>query len=385
MMDKKTLKIGFDAKRAVLNDTGLGNYSRRVIDEMGTLHPDWTLRLYTPRMRAQPRLEPLLERPQVEVALPEGLWRRASGLWRVRGGITGALRRDGVDLYHGLSNELPLDIVRSGVPSVVTIHDVIYRRCPDNYKAIDRCLYDYKYGRSARNATRVVAISRRTADDITELYGVDPERIDVIYQSCHPQFSAGVSAERRAEVRRRFALPERYIAAVGTVERRKNQMLAVRALPKIDPEVGLVIVGRSRQGYAEEVMAEARRLGVEGRVTMIDGMAFDLLPALYAEAEVAAYPSRYEGFGLPVVEAVSCGTPVIAATGSCLEEAGGPGALYVDPDDAEGFAEAANTLLADAALRSRMAAEGQLHIGRLLSTPMAVALTETYRKAIGAR
>lgn len=384
-MDKKTLKIGFDAKRAVLNDTGLGNYSRRVIDELSRMHGDWQLRLYTPRMREQPRLESILGRRGVAVALPSGMWRHASGLWRVRGGLTADLRRDGIELFHGLSNELPLDIARAGVASVVTIHDVIYRRCPDNYTAIDRRLYDWKYGRSARNATRIVAISKRTAADIVELYDVDPAKIDIIYQSCHPQFAQPVSDVRRAELRSRYALPQRYIALVGTVERRKNAMLAVRALPMIDPEVKLVIVGRSRQGYAEEVIAEARRMGVAGRLVMIEGMPFDLLPALYAGAEVAAYPSRYEGFGLPVVEALSAGTPVIAATGSCLEEAGGPGAIYVDPDDAEGFAAAACRLLADAGLRRDMAQRGRRHVAALTAVPMAEALTATYLKALGRR
>ena len=153
----------------------------------------------------------------------------------------------------------------------------------------------------------------------------------------------------------------------------------------IDPEVKLVIVGRSRQGYAEEVIAEARRMGVAGRLVMIEGMPFDLLPALYAGAEVAAYPSRYEGFGLPVVEALSAGTPVIAATGSCLEEAGGPGAIYVDPDDAEGFAAAACRLLADAGLRRDMAQRGRRHVAALTAVPMAEALTATYLKALGRR
>ncbi len=384
MVDKKTLNIGFDAKRAVLNDTGLGGYSREVLAQLSALHPSWRMHLYTPRMRRQPRLDGLLGRQEVTAELPVGIWKHMSSIWRVRGGITRQLRADGIQLYHGLSNELPLDIARSGIPSVVTIHDVIYRRCPDNYSAVDRRIYDFKYGRSACNATRVVAISRCTARDITEIYQVDPAKIDIVYQSCHPQFALPVTACDLMRVKAQYKLPERYIAIVGTVERRKNQMLAVRALPEIDPEVKLVIVGRGRQGYDAEVMREAQRLKVADRVMMLSGLPFGDLPAIYAGAEVAAYVSVYEGFGLPVVEALSAGTPVIAASGSCLEEAGGEGAVYVHPDDVDAFAREANRLLADATVRDAMVAVGRRNIAATLSTPLGEALTAVYDRTLKA-
>jgi len=384
MVDKKTLNIGFDAKRAVLNDTGLGGYSREVLARLSALHPSWRMHLYTPRMRRQPRLDDLLARPEVTVELPRGAWTHMSSLWRVRSGITRQLRADGIDLYHGLSNELPLDIAGSGIPSVVTVHDVIYRRCPDNYTAIDRRIYDFKYGRSARNATRVVAISRCTARDITEIYQVDPAKIDIVYQSCHPQFALPVAASDLMRVKTLYKLPGRYMAIVGTVERRKNQILAVRALPMIDPEVKLVIVGRGRLGYDAEVMREARRLKVDDRVMMLSSLPFGDLPAIYAGAEVAAYVSIYEGFGLPVVEALSAGTPVIAASGSCLEEAGGQGAVYVHPADVDAFAREANRLLADTAVRERMVDAGRRHIAATLSTPLGEALTAVYDRTLRA-
>lgn len=382
-MDKKTLKVGFDAKRAFLNTTGLGNYSRRVIDEMVSTHRDWAFELFTPRVTAGTFSAAMQDCGNAEIVTPTGFWRRASSLWRVKGGMTAAMRRSGIELFHGLSNELPLDIVRSGIPSVVTIHDVIYRRFPDNYKAIDRRIYDYKYGMSARNATRIVAISRCTARDVAEFYDVDPAKIDIIYQPCHPQFSAPMEPSLSDEFHALYPMiAKRYIAMVGTVERRKNQLLAVRALPAIDPKVELLIVGRGRLGYDKLVRDEARRLGVAHRVKWLSSVPFRLLPVLYAEAEIAAYPSRYEGFGLPVVEALSSGTPVIAATGSCLEEAGGAGGVYVDPDDADGFAAAANDLLNNSVKRAEMVHAGRGHIASLLSTPMCESLTETYRKIV---
>ncbi len=373
MDNKKTLTIGFDAKRALLNSTGLGNYSRRVIEQIAGLHPEWTLKLFSPRKGK------IDVGGGGEIVMPDTwLWRKFSSGWRVRRGLTSALVREGVDLYHGLSNELPLDILRSGIPSVVTMHDVIYRRYPENYSSFDRRIYDYKYGHSARNASRVIAISECTKRDVMEFYDVDPEKIDVIYQSTHPQFAKQVSDRMLEYVSKAYDLPERFIALVGTVERRKNQKLAVEALPFIDDEVKLVIVGRSRQGYGEELVGSARKLGVEHRVIMLDSVAFEHLPAIYRLAEAAAYVSRYEGYGLPVVEALQAGSPVIAASGSCLEEAGGPGAVYVAPDDVKGFAEAANRLLESEQLRGDMVAAGRRHVAGNLSVPMEKALEQTY-------
>ncbi len=383
-MDKKTLNIGFDAKRAYLNSTGLGNYSRRVIEEMMALHPEWRTTLFTTKTATRPELKELVDAGRAREVEPNGYWKLIGSAWRVRSGITEAIKCSGISLYHGLSNELPLDIAKAGVASVVTIHDVIYRRCPDNYSAIDRRIYDYKYGHSARNATRIVAISHRTADDVVEMYDVDPAKIDVIYQTCDPQFAAPVSDIVLEATRKEFGLPDKYIAMVGTVESRKNQMLAVVALPFVNPEIKLVIVGRGRGGYDEKVMRVAQKLGVADRIVRLPHVPFKSLPAIYRLSTMAAYVSRYEGFGLPVIEAISASKPVIAAKGSCLEEAGGGGALYVDPDDVSGFAEAVNQLAADASLCARMVEAGQRHIAELQSTPMAEALTATYLKSLRA-
>lgn len=378
MDNKKTLTIGFDAKRALFNNTGLGNYSRRVIEQISALHPEWRLKLFSPRDSNRK-----VSGGEDIVTPDTWLWRKLSSVWRVKGGLSKALLREGVDLYHGLSNELPLDVSRTGIPTVVTMHDVIYRRLPNNYSAIDRRIYDYKYGKSARNATRIIAISECTKQDVVELYDVDPAKIDVIYQAAHPQFAEPIDGAMIDYVKQRYNLPERFIAAVGTVERRKNQMLAVEALPKIDEEVKLLIIGRSRQGYGEEIMARAKQLGVENRLIMLDNVSFEHLPSIYYLSEAAVYVSRYEGYGLPVVEALQSGTPVIAATGSCLEEAGGAGAVYVNPDDVEGFARLANKLLEDEVLRKEMVEAGRRHIAGNLSVPMEKAIETTYYKTLG--
>lgn len=378
------MKIGFDAKRAVRNMTGLGNYSRFVIAAMEAEYPDNDYLLYTPKLTANPRLEPLLGHRGVEVKTPATAFGRKFGsLWRSGCGLTRQLADDGVELYHGLSNELPMNIAKSGIPSVVTIHDVIYRRVPRDYTAIDRYLYDRKYGASARNATRVIAISECTRRDLIADYGIPEEKIDVIYQGCAEVFLRPVADELKERVRLKYAMPERFIAAVGTVQSRKNQLLAAKALTALPDDVKLVIVGRSVKGYGDEIKRYLADKRIEHRAIWIEGATMEELAAIYSLATLSSYPSRYEGFGIPVIESINCGTPVIAATGSCLEEAGGPGALYVDPDSVDQFVDAARALLNDSGLRSAMVADGRDYVARFNNADFARQTMATYLKALG--
>lgn len=373
--------IAFDGKRALFNHTGLGNYSRYAIEAISGNNPDSICTLFTAKAAPEAMESWLGAHPRLRVVSRqsgEGL----APLWRHYGGLTAALRREKPDIYHGLSNELPLDIAKAGIPTVVTIHDLIFRRIPDNYKPLDRLLYDFKFRRSAAAATRVIAISERTKADIMELYDIDPDKIDVIYQGCNPLFTRPVNHSDIAEVKRLYDLPERYIIMVGTVEQRKNQLLAIEALPSLPDDVGLIIVGRERNDYGRAIASRIDALRLGSRVKSLTGVPTAHLPALYAQATMAAYPSRYEGFGLPVVEAISSGTPVIAATGSCLEEAGGPGAIYIDPDSPRQFAEAASAILTSQTLRATMVADGRRHTARFDAATFASQVNATYARAI---
>lgn len=372
--------IGFDAKRAVANMTGLGNYSRLVIESLAVEYPDSEMLLYTPRLRENPRLDGirLLHNVQFRLPPPSGF---KGALWRSFG-ITNNLRADKVEIFHGLSNELPLNIAAAGIPSVVTIHDVIYRRMPQCYTLADRLLYDFKYGRSCRNATRIIAVSERTKEDIVDIYGISPEKIDVVYQGCDDSFKTLLPAARLEETRRRLALPERYVLQVGTIELRKNLELTVKALPALPAEVKLLAVGRDRKGYLSRVMRIARSLGVADRVVARHDIAFADLPAVCQMADAIAYPSRYEGFGIPVLEGLESMRPVVAATGSCLEEAGGDAALYVDPDSPREMAEALNAILSGSLPLEQMAEKGKRHARRFEGALMAEKVMAVYEKAM---
>lgn len=370
--------IGFDGKRAVMNYTGIGNYSRLALESILPLMPDAQLRLYTPAIRPNERMNRLLQSPRIELQTPDTLSGRLFGsVWRSRG-LTAQLRRERPALYHGLSNELPLGIETTGIPTVVTIHDLIFMRHPEFYHRADVAICRKKFEYAARAAHRVIAISERTSLDLQELWGVPPEKIRVIYQGCSPMFRQPVSPEVIAANRAAYG---RYIIGVGTVESRKNQLLTVRALARLPEDVNLVLVGR-RTAYAARIDAEVKRLGLRERVHILQGVSMSEIAGLYAASVFASYPSFYEGFGIPMLEALAAGVPVIGAKGSCLEEAGGPGAVYVDPDSVEEFAEAAGILLGNELLRGEMVARGRQYITRFAPENFGRGLVNVYNELL---
>jgi glycosyltransferase involved in cell wall biosynthesis len=212
-----------------------------------------------------------------------------------------------------------------------------------------------------------------------QLGGVDESRITVIYQSFAPRFSADVAQSLCADVRKRYSLPQRYILNVGTVEARKNVLQAVKALPLLPADVSLVIVGRPAK-YAAHVSDYVRQHGLESRVHLLHGVPDGDLPAIYAMADTFVYPSVYEGFGIPIIEAISCGLPVVACTGSCLEEAGGPDSLYVAPGDVEAMATAIRRTLRGADGREERIAGSRQYIRRFEGSDVAGQVYSLYER-----
>ena len=337
------LTIGYDAKRAVSNGTGLGNYCRTLLNDLGTIDTTDSFRLYVPDLgRDDLRSQLDMPRNMSFVTPANKLVKPLRSLWRIKG-IVNDLKRDGVDIYHGLTGELPLGLSEAGIKSVVTIHDLIFMRCPEYYNPVDVAIYKWKFRNTCKQADRIIAISECTRRDIMELGEIDDSRIDVVYQSCGTRFCQQVGEAQKAEVRSRYSLPQRYILFVGTIEERKNALLAAQALPYLSDEIHLVLVGR-QTAYAKTITSFARQNGLANRIHMLSGVPTSDLYAIYQQAECFVYPSRYEGFGIPVIEAIQSRLPVIACTGSCLEEAGGPDNVYVDPDEPQEMAMAIKSI-----------------------------------------
>ncbi|MCM1005551.1 MAG: glycosyltransferase family 4 protein [Prevotella sp.] len=375
------LVVGYDGKRAVRNMTGLGNYSRLVLESLAVNYPEMDLRVYAPRDDENPRWQKVRELPNVTLRLPHrGKTPLGGSLWRSCK-ISKLLKPEGVQLYHGLSNELPLNIPSSGVPAVVTMHDVIYRRLPYCYKPADRLIYDFKYGRSCRQASRIIAVSERTKLDVMEYYDVPESKIDVVYQGCDDIFRELWEAGRLSRLLEKYNLTQPYIIQVGSIERRKNAVLTVRALSALPEEVELVLVGRPTD-YLQTVISEADKSGVRHRLKILSNVPFTDLPGLYQGARIAAYPSRYEGFGIPLLEALCSRTPCLAATGSCLEEAGGKGAMYVNPDDVQSAAQILRILLTDESKREELIAEGIKHSSSFKNSDIPGRIMEVYERTL---
>ena len=337
------LTIGYDAKRALSNGTGLGNYCRTLLNDLGTIDTTDSFRLYVPDLgRDDLRSQLDMPRNMSFVTPANKLVKPLRSLWRIKG-IVNDLKRDGVDIYHGLTGELPLGLSEAGIKSVVTIHDLIFMRCPEYYNPVDVAIYKWKFRNAIRQANRIIAISECTRRDIMELGEIDDSRIHVVYQSCDTRFRQQVSPEQKQDVRARYSLPKRYVLFVGTIEERKNALLAAQALPYLSDEIHLVLVGR-QTAYAKTITSFARQNGLANRIHMLSGVPTSDLYAIYQQAECFVYPSRYEGFGIPVIEAIQSRLPVIACTGSCLEEAGGPDNVYVDPDEPQEMAMAIKSI-----------------------------------------
>jgi glycosyltransferase involved in cell wall biosynthesis len=375
------LRIGFDAKRAFLNRTGLGNYSRSVISSLATQFPEEQYFLYTPKASNDAQSRALLDHPAISIRTPQ--LPILTSAWRTRF-VVPQLLKDELDIYHGLSHEIPAGLQNTGIKSVVTIHDLIFLRYPQYYKAPDRKIYDLKFRNACKNADLVIAVSEQTKKDIIRFFRTDPRRIKVVYQSCDKSFRETCSEAQLREVREKYNLPDQYILNVGTIEERKNLMLIAKALKQIPEFVQLVVIGKETS-YANKVKAFLKEEKLESRVLFLEGVPFKDLPAVYQQASVFVYPSEFEGFGIPILEALCSGVPVIAATGSCLEEAGGPNSIYVAPNDDKALAAAIKRLMQSDDLQAQMISKGKEYAAAFTEEQHAHNLMRLYRDLAGRR
>lgn len=372
-------RIGFDAKRAAQNRTGLGNYSRFVIEMLLKYAPGNEYLFYIPSERKNKLLN--IDAPNVKNVYPQSVWKKLASIWRVWG-IKRDIRRDSIDLFHGLSNELPLNIHKQDrTRSIVTIHDLIFLKFPEYYKPIDRWIYNFKFRRACINADRIIAVSECTKRDIISCYGIAEDKIDVVYQGCDELFANVAPEEKKSEVRRKYGLPEKYILYLGSIEERKNLLQLAKALNHLKSDISVVAVGK-RTPYAKLVDDYVQQNNLSDRFMMIHNAPFADLPSLYQMSSVFVYTSFYEGFGIPILEALNSGVPVIAATGSCLEEAGGEGTIYVSPTDEKELAARLDEVLNDEALRSTMIEKGKEYASRFTMDKLVGSLLGVYGKVL---
>jgi glycosyltransferase involved in cell wall biosynthesis len=370
------VRIGYDAKRLFNNFTGLGNYSRFVVDGIAERFPENEYRLYTPKVQLHPETEHFLNPPFVVCQPRTGLERALPSFWRSVS-LGSVAHADGVQILHGLSNELP-SMKPASLKTVLTVHDLIFRRFPSYYSRIDRTIYALKMRRSIRRADRIVAVSQQTAVDLRAFENVDDDRLVVIQQGCHPAFHRPYPESEIDRVKLTYELPDQFILCVGTMEPRKNAALLINALSIMPDKVFVVIAGKATS-YARDLQHMVADKKLQSWVKFLYHIPFVDLPLIYRAATVFVYPSIFEGFGIPIVEAIASGVPVIASDSSSLTEAGGPNCMYVNHDNPEELSVMISQVLGDDQLRQTMIGKSSEYIRRFEPARIAEQLMALYK------
>ncbi len=344
------MRIGFDAKRAFSNASGLGNYSRNTLNSLLTYYPKNQYVLFTPETKT----DLFRKSGQFEVVSPRRpVFQIYNALWRNLI-VSRELKKREIELFHGLSNELPNGIHKTNVPSVVTIHDLIFIRFPEFYKTIDRKIYSNKVKYACSSAQKIIAISEQTKHDVIRFFSVDPAKIEVIYQSVSPVFFNRKNPET---LRLKYKLEKPFIVSVGTHEPRKNQLLLLKTIQAEKLDIQVILVGKPTS-YTKKLSAFVTKNKMEKQVIFLSDISEDDLCGLYQMAVLSVYMSYFEGFGLPVIESMAGGCPVITSNVSCLPETAGGAAILSSPGSMEELGENIKTVLTNEKLRNELIQKG---------------------------
>ena len=315
------MKIGYEAKRVFHNSSGLGNYSRNLIRAMAEKYSSNEYFLYNPSPGKIPFGQDFSNIHEVLSGYSNPLM---SNLWR-QALIPKRAFRDHIDVFHGLSHELPVGLHKKEIPSVVTIHDLIFIHKPELYKPIDRKIYTLKVNAACEQANQIVAASQQTKKHLEKYLEIPGDQIKVVYQSCDPVFWEKYSEEQISKTTEKHKLPQDFVLFVGTLEERKNVDKLLEACQKL--KLPLVLIGRATD-FWKKAKANAKRPEL---VFCPNVPSNEELAHIYNAAKLFVYPSYFEGFGIPVLEAQACGTPVITSDKSSLPEVAGPDSILVDP------------------------------------------------------
>ncbi len=372
------MKIGFDAKRAFYNRSGLGTYSRTTIELLSKYYPSNDYFLYTPSTKksldiAQYHNNFVITPKNIVHQLFRSYWRSA--------GCINQLKNDGIQIYHGLSNEIPVGLNKTKIKSIVTIHDLIFIRYPELYKFIDRNIYYSKFKYAAKESNRVIAISKQTKNDLVKFFEIDPAKIDVVYQGCSRVFYNMVIDDVRKQVREKYNLPQNYILSLGTIEERKNLLSIVKAIHLHKIDLPLVAIGKETP-YLLKVKEYIAANHLQNRIIFIHNAPLQDLPAIYQMASIFVYPSIFEGFGIPILEALYSKVPVITTRDGCFREAGGIFSVYVEPTNIDELGNAMTKLLTETELCQKIVKYGYEYAQNFNEDRIAKNLMDVYMKTV---
>lgn len=376
-----TLQIGIDYTAAMHQSAGIGRYTRELVRALAGQSNGAGEIQYRLFIADGTQFEPVSPGSNFSWC-PAGLSERwLARLWyRLHLPLWVEYWTGSLDLFHATDFFLPP--VKPGTRTILTVHDLSFIREPEIVMpGMSRHLNTW-VPRSVARADHVIAVSEATRRDLIELYDTPPEKISVLYHGVTGEFRPVEDRAQLAAVRQKYGLGEQpFVLSLGTMQPRKNYRRLIRAFARLKPPLSLVIVGGKGWAY-EEVFAEVDQLGLTGRVYFPGFVANAELPALYSAAALFVYPSLYEGFGLPVLEAMACGTPVVAANRSALPEVVGEAGLLVDPLDVQALAAAMAQVLAGSELRRRLSQAGLAQAAQFSWEESVAGLLALYRKVL---
>jgi glycosyltransferase involved in cell wall biosynthesis len=347
------MHIAIDAHSVGTGLAGNETYAANLVEALAAVDRENRYTVYVTRPAGVERFEGRWPNVRVQRTLPH------TPLLRVPFTLSAELRRRPVDLLHVQYTAPPL----APCPVVATIHDLSFEHLPETFKRRSWMQLRLTVRRTARRAAHLIAPSEFTRRDLIETYRLDPARVTAIPLAASAHFRPVVDAEEIERVRRRYGVGGEYVLAVGSIQPRKNLARLVRAYALLHRERGrsnlpqLVLVGKRAWLYGETLKAIEEE-GIGGSVVLTGYVSEGDLPALYSGAHCFAYPSYFEGFGLPPLEAMSCGVPVLTGNLTSLPEVVGDAGLAADPFDTGALARALASLIDDDALRAELRARG---------------------------
>ncbi|MGH7481101.1 MAG: glycosyltransferase family 4 protein, partial [Longimicrobiales bacterium] len=345
------MHICIDVSAAVHRRAGLGRYTHELIRALLPLKRHTYSVFY--HQRGAAHLDPPIDQlPHITTQLNVRPWRLRTALAYFTGTRMEAMF-PGIDVFHATEHLLPrLKHIRT----VFTLHDLIFQFDPASHKPLNIAFLKTMMPRFLHAADAIISVSECSKRDAMRIYNIAPDKIHVIYEGVDPRFKPVDDLAQLDTVRHTYNLPERFILHLGTIEPRKNLPTLFEALTQLKAHT-LVVAGKT--GWlTESIFARLDELGVRDRVRFAGYVPDADLPTLISAATVLAMPSKYEGFGLPVLEAMACGTPVIASNTSSLPEVGGDAALYAPPNDVRAWVQAIDRIMGDASLRRSMYDQG---------------------------
>lgn len=374
------MRIGFDAKRAYCNNTGLGNYSRDTIRLLAQYYPSNEYHLYTPKLTHNKRLNFISHYNQIRVHSPQHfLNKQFSSLWRTVF-LSKYIQTSNLDIFHGLSHELPLNIHQSKIKTVVSIHDLIAIRFPQFFNAFDRFSYVKKSRYACRVADKIIAVSQQTKEDIIRFFGINEQKVEVIYQGCNSVFQHDIPTSELERIKNKFKLPKKYLLYVGTIEERKNLLTLLKCLNEL-PDYNLVVIGTGKE-YMTKCLKYIDSNNIQNRVTFLSQLTLNDMAGIYRQANMMIYPSFFEGFGIPILESLFSGIPVITTKGGCFAEAGGPFSSYINPTDTEQLKQEILDISTNTNRRKKMITEGKKYANNFTDEKIASRILSLYQSIL---